>query len=47
MKSFQQGNGKIIPDTTQVADIFNIHWVNIVEKSSSTSPNIKANQGNP
>ena len=36
-------NGEIITDTTKLAGIFNTHYINIVEKSSATPPNIKGN----
>ena len=39
-------NKEIITDTTKLADIFNTHYVNIVEKSSGTPPNIKGNPEN-
>ena len=30
--------GEIITDTTKIADIFNTHYINIIEKSSGTPP---------
>ena len=38
-------NWKITTDTTKLADIFNIHYMNIVEKASGTPPDIKGNPG--
>ena len=34
-------------DTTKLEDIFNTHYINIVEKSSCTPPNTKRNPENP
>ena len=39
--------GEIITDTIKLAYIFNTHYINIVEKSSGTPPNIKGNPENP
>ena len=44
MKTLQiKGNEEIITDNTKLADIFNTHYINIVEKSNSTLPNTKGN----
>ena len=40
-------NEEIISDTTKLAGIFNTHYINIVQKSSGTTPNIKGNPENP
>ena len=39
--------GEIMTDTTKLEDIFNTHYINIVEKSSCTPPNTKGNPEKP
>ena len=40
-------NEEIITDTAILEDIFNTHYINILEKSSDTLSNIKGNPENP